>query len=117
MGFSGIAARAAINKEDTVITNNRLEKYCQGNEFFFIDNSNIWWNLLQQKQIASKWESYTDYTESYLASNVRKHIFNIEWNHYDSLNREKTLLCTSPMFGATDNDSETALRLSRSKNF
>ena len=30
-----------IKKEDIVSSNNRLEKYCKGNEFFFIDNSNI----------------------------------------------------------------------------
>ena len=41
LGFSGIAARGDINKEDIVSTNNILEKYCKGNEFFFIDNSNI----------------------------------------------------------------------------
>ena len=36
LGFSGIVARGDINKEeDVVITNNRLEKYCKGNEFFF----------------------------------------------------------------------------------
>ena len=36
LGFSGIVARGDINKEeDIVITNNRLEKYCKGNEFFF----------------------------------------------------------------------------------
>ena len=42
LGFSGIVARDDINKEeDIVITNNKLEKYCKGNEFFFINNSNI----------------------------------------------------------------------------
>ena len=36
LGFSGLVARGNINKEeDIVITNNRLEKYCKGNEFFF----------------------------------------------------------------------------------
>ena len=42
LGFSGIVARGDINKEEDIVsTNNRLEKYCKGNEFFFIDNSNI----------------------------------------------------------------------------
>ena len=35
LGFSGIAAIGDINKEDIVITSDRLEKYCKGNEFFF----------------------------------------------------------------------------------
>ena len=35
LGFSGIVARGDISKqEDIVSTNNRLEKYCKGNEFF-----------------------------------------------------------------------------------
>ena len=55
LGFSGIVARGDINKEEHVVsTNNRLEKYCKGNEFFFIDNSNIDTSCLKQKQIASK---------------------------------------------------------------
>ena len=42
LGFSGIAARGDINKEENIVsTNNRLEKYCKGNEFFFVDNNNI----------------------------------------------------------------------------
>ena len=40
--FSGIVARGDINKKENISsTNNRLEKYCKGNEFFFIENSNI----------------------------------------------------------------------------
>ena len=35
LGFSGIVARGDINKEEDINTNNRLEKYCKGNEFFF----------------------------------------------------------------------------------
>ena len=42
LGFSGIVARGDINKEEDIVsTNNRLEKYCKGNEFFFVDNNNI----------------------------------------------------------------------------
>ena len=42
LGCSDIVARGDINKEEYIVsTNNRLEKYCKGNEFFFIDNSNI----------------------------------------------------------------------------
>ena len=37
MGFSGIVARGDINKEEDIVSiNNRLEKYCKGNEFFFL---------------------------------------------------------------------------------
>ena len=56
LGFSGNAARDDINiEEDTFSTNNRLEKYCKGNEFFFIDDSNIdACNLLKQKQTTTK---------------------------------------------------------------
>ena len=52
-----------------------------------------------------------------VANNFRKRIFNIEQNIYDSVKREKALecLCTSSVFRVTDNDSETALRLKRSK--
>ena len=36
LGFSGIVARGDINKEEDIVsTNNRLEKYCKGNELFF----------------------------------------------------------------------------------
>ena len=42
LGFYGVVARGDINKEENIInTNNSFEKYCKGNEFFFIDNSNI----------------------------------------------------------------------------
>ena len=42
LDFSGIVARGDKNKEeDFAITNDRLEKYCKGNELFFINNSNI----------------------------------------------------------------------------
>ena len=42
MDFSGIVAAGDINKEENIVsTNNGLEKYCKGNEFFFIDNSDI----------------------------------------------------------------------------
>ena len=42
LGFYGIVARGDINKEENMVsTNNRLGKYCKGNEFFFINNSNI----------------------------------------------------------------------------
>ena len=40
--FFGIVATGDINKKENISsTNNRLEKYCKGNELFFIDNSNI----------------------------------------------------------------------------
>ena len=42
LGLSDIIAGGDINKEeDIVINNNRLEKYCKENEFFFTDNSNV----------------------------------------------------------------------------
>ena len=42
LGFPGIPARSGINKEEDIVsTNNRLGKYCKGNFFFFINNSNI----------------------------------------------------------------------------
>ena len=35
-GFSGIVARGDINKEEDIVsTNNKLEKYCEGNQFFY----------------------------------------------------------------------------------
>ena len=74
LDFSGIVARGDINKEeDIVITNNRLEKYCKGNEFFFINNSNIDVSYLNK----SKFHLNRKGTH-YLANNFRKHIFNIE---------------------------------------
>ena len=51
LGFSGIVARGDINKEDIVSTNNRLEKYCKGNEFFFIDDSNIDTSCLNESKL------------------------------------------------------------------
>ena len=85
-----------------------LENYCKGNEFFLIDNSNIDATCLNKsKLLLDRKGTY------YLANNFRKHIFNIEWNIYGSVIREKALecLCTSLMFRTTDNDSETTLKL------
>ena len=74
LGFSGIAARDDINKdEDIVITNNRLEKYCKKNEFFFISNSNIDVSCLNKCKLHLSRKG-----THYLANNFRKHIFNIE---------------------------------------
>ena len=74
LSFSGIAARGDINKEeDIVTTDNRLEKYCKGNEFFFINNSNIDVSCLNKRKLHLN-RKVTDY----LANNFRKHIFNIE---------------------------------------
>ena len=72
-GFSVIVARGDINKEDIVSTNNRLEKYCKGNEFFFIDNSNIDASCLNKSKLHLNRKG-----TSYLANNFRKHIFNIK---------------------------------------
>ena len=75
LGFSEIVARGDINKdEDIVITNNSLEKYCKGNKFFFINNSNIIDVSCLNK---SKLHLNRKGTH-YLANNFRKHIFNIE---------------------------------------
>ena len=42
LGFYCIVARGDINKEENMVsTNNRFGKYCKGNEFFFINDSNI----------------------------------------------------------------------------
>ena len=73
LGFSGIVARGDINKEDIVITNNRLEKYCKRNEFFFIDNSNIELSCLNKSKLHPNRKG-----TSYLANNFRNHIFNIK---------------------------------------
>ena len=73
LGFSGIVARGDINKEDIVSTNNRLEKYCKGNEFFFIDNSNIDASCLNKSKLHLNRKG-----TSYLANNFRKNIFNIK---------------------------------------
>ena len=112
MGFSGIVARGDKNKEDIVSPNNRLEKYCKGNEFFFIDNSNIDASCLNKSKLHLNRKG-----TSYLANNFRNHIFNIKLNIYDSVKREKALecLCISPMFMKSDNDSKAALRLNRLK--
>ena len=73
LGFSGIVASGDINKEDVVSTNNRLEKYCKGNKFFFIDNSNIYASCLNKSKLHLNRKG-----TSYLANNFRNHIFNIK---------------------------------------
>ena len=74
LGFYGIVARVDINKEeDIVITNDRLEKYCKGNEFFFIKNSNIDVSCLNKSKLHLNRKG-----AHYLANNFRKHIFDIE---------------------------------------
>ena len=74
LGFSGIVARGDINKgEDIVSTNNRLEKYCKGNEFFFINNSNIGASCLNKSKLHLNRKG-----TSYVANNFRNHIFNIK---------------------------------------
>ena len=71
-GFFGIVARRDINKEEhNVSTNNRLENHCKGNEFFFIDNSNIDASCLNKSKLCLNRKG-----TSYLANNFRKHIFN-----------------------------------------
>ena len=73
-GFFGIVARRDINKEENnVSTNNRLENYCKGNEFFFIDNSNIDASCLNKSKLHLNRKG-----TSYLANNFRNHIFNIK---------------------------------------
>ena len=73
LGFSGIVAGGDINKEDIVSTKNRLEKYCKGNEFFFIDNNNIDASCLNKSKLHLNRKG-----TSYLANNFRNHIFNIK---------------------------------------
>ena len=74
LGFSGIAARGDINKEEDIVsTNNRLEKNCKGSEFFFIDNSNIDASCLNKSKLHLNRKG-----TSYLGNNFRKHIFNIK---------------------------------------
>ena len=74
LGFSRIAARGDINKEEDIVsTSNRLEKHCKGNEFFFIDNSNIDESCLNKSKLRLNRKG-----TSYLASNFRNHIFNIK---------------------------------------
>ena len=73
LGFSGIVARGDINKEeDIVITNSRLEKYYKGNEFFFINNSNIDVSCLNKSKLHLNRKGTL-----YLGNNFRKHISNI----------------------------------------
>ena len=73
-GFSGIVARGDVNKEEDIgNTNNRLEKYCKGNEFFFIDNSNIDAICLNKSKL-----HFNRKGTSYLRNNFRKHNFNIK---------------------------------------
>ena len=74
LGFSGIVARGDINnEEDIVSTSNRCEKYCKGNEFFFINNSNIDETCLNKSKLDLNGNG-----TYYLANNFRKYIFNIE---------------------------------------
>ena len=74
LGFYGVVARGDINKEENIInTNNRLEKYCKGNEFFFIDNSNIDASCLNKSKLHLNSKG-----TSYLAKNFRNHFFNIK---------------------------------------
>ena len=81
----------------------------------FINNNNIDVSCLNKSKLHLNRAG-----THYLGNHFRKPILNIEWNIYDTREgkREKALecLCTSPIFRATDNDSETALRLNRSKN-
>ena len=57
LGFSGIVARGDINKEEDIVsTNNRPEKYCKGNEFFFIDNSNITASCFNKSKLHLNWK-------------------------------------------------------------
>ena len=52
LGFSGFVGEDDINKEvDIGSTNNRLEKYCKGNEFLFTDNSNIDASFLNKSKL------------------------------------------------------------------
>ena len=65
LGFSGIVVRGDINKEEgTVSTSNRPEKYC---------NSNIDASCLNKSKLHLNRKG-----TSYLANNLRKHIFNIK---------------------------------------
>ena len=74
MDFSSVVARGDINKEENIVsTNNRIEKYCKGNEFFFIDDNNIDASCLNKNKLHLNRKG-----TSYLASNFRKHIFNIK---------------------------------------
>ena len=72
--FSGIVMRGDISKEENIInTNNRLEEYCKGNWFFFINNNNI------DQSCSNKSKLHLNRKGTYyIASNFGKHIFNIE---------------------------------------
>ena len=73
MGFSGIVARGDINKkEDIVSIKKRLEKYCKGNEFFFINNSNINASCLNKSKLHLNRKG-----TSYPANNFRKHFLTL----------------------------------------
>ena len=74
LGFSGIVAIGDTNKEEDIVsTNNRLGKYCKGNEFFFIVNSNIDASCLNKSTLHLNRKG-----TSYLVKNFRNHIFNIK---------------------------------------
>ena len=74
LSFSGIVTRGDLNKEEDIVsTSNRLEKYCKGNEFFFVDNSNIDASCLNKSKLHLNRKG-----TSYLANNFRNHIFNIK---------------------------------------
>ena len=81
-------------------------------EFFFINNSNTDASCLNKSKLHLNRKG-----TSYLAKNFIKRIFNIKLNIYDKVKRDKALecFCISPMFMTNDDDSETALRLNRSK--
>ena len=64
----GIVARGDINKEDIAITNKRLEKYCKGNEFFFINNSSIEISCLNKSKLHLDRKG-----THHLGNNFRKH--------------------------------------------
>ena len=52
LSFSGIVMRGDIKKEEDIVsTNNRLEKYFKGTEFFFIDNGNIYVSCLKKSKL------------------------------------------------------------------
>ena len=72
--FSGLVMGGDINEEENIInTNNRLEEYFKGNELFFIGNSNI------DQSCSNKSKFHLNRKGTcYIASNFRKHIFNIE---------------------------------------
>ena len=72
--YGVLVARGDINKEEDIVsTNKKLQKYCKGNEFFFIDNSNIDASCLNKSKL-----HFNRKGTSYLANNFRNHIFNIK---------------------------------------